>query len=110
MIIKGFDILIARGDSESIDVEFHGNIPDDGCTAIVSMGKTAAERDLLWTKSYPIQNGKFTLTLDKENTDYNFNTYKWNIRVLDLDGHLHTPWEEPAKFRIAEVVGDEELG
>lgn len=107
MRIHDLDLLIPRGDTASIDVELSGDIPEDGTIALVSMKHHLSDKNPLWSKEYPVVDGKFTIELSTDDTDYPPNTYKWDIRLLYSNGEVHTPMA-PANFEIGDVVGDAE--
>lgn len=99
--VTGLKISINRGDTGSITVTFTGqDVPPNGTRAKVSLQKTLDSEDVLWSKILTIADGRVTIPILSEDTDYSRGNYLWVLRLLYENGDVYTPMEKPQPFVI----------
>ena len=103
LTINGFQITVSRGDTGSVTLNFSGDAPADGVTAVVTLKQKVEAAAPVWEKRLTILGGGVTFELTRQDTDHAPGVYFWDVRLVNGDSVL-TPLT-PQPFRILEVVG-----
>lgn len=103
--IRGLDIYISRGDTETLVVDFECDVPPDNTQVIMTLKRYPNNSNALWVKNAVVKNGSFTVRFSSSDTNFTPSIYKYDIKLVYEDGEIYTPML-PADFHILEVVGD----
>lgn len=105
--IDKYNIFISRGDTASLTFNFKDDIPEEGTTVIVALKRAPNSKDYVWRKELEVDDdGRATLTLDHNDTDFPAGKYMWDLRLVYNDTQdIYTPIT-PHEFNIIEVISD----
>ena len=104
---NGHEMIVSRGDTASVTMNFSGDVPEDGTTAVITLKKSTRAQANVWEKRLTVEDGAVVMELENEDTDLEPGTYMWDVRLLMDGGKVYTPIR-PAPFTVLEVVGSAE--
>ena len=97
-------VMVSRGDTGNLTVQFDGDVPQDGTLALVTVKKNPVKTEFLWEKRLTVQGGRIDIRLNTEDTNFPPDKYYWDVRLL-RGAEIFTP-VEPQPFTVLEVVGN----
>ena len=103
--IRGFDIYITQGDTSQILIEFDGEVPPDGTTAVICVKERPGRSPVMIEKNIEVENGELLLSFGHNETMIPPKRYRWDLRLVFDNGDVITPME-PAVFTILPAIGE----
>lgn len=98
------DIRVSRGDSAALTITFVGEVKD-GTACLVTLKRDVGDTSPIWEKRMSVKDNQCRLSLTTDDTELDFETYFWDIRLI-FNGYDVETVMEPHRFVIAEVVGN----
>ncbi len=106
--INGHDIIITRGDSLFLRVDFGGRDLPAGSKAVFTLKKTIRSRSALVQKIFDASEEMLAVFLTHEETDLPAGMYVWDVRLQipleDGSFEVYTPMTYAA-FAVLDAVG-----